>query len=126
MVIKQELIDELLSDYKNPEDLLGDGGIFKELKKALLERALKAELGDHLGYEKSDPKGRKSGNSRNGHGAKKLTGEDGEMTISVPRDRNGASRVSMTRSYRCTRAACRCARSGVTWRSCMASACRRI
>jgi len=66
MVIKQELIDELLSDYKNPEDLLGDGGIFKELKKALLERALKAELGDHLGYEKSDPKGRKSGNSRNG------------------------------------------------------------
>jgi putative transposase len=90
MVIKQELIDELLSDYKNPEDLLGDGGIFKELKKALLERALKAELGDHLGYEKSDPKGRKSGNSRNGHGAKKLTGEDGEMTISVPRDRDAS------------------------------------
>ena len=90
MVIKQELIDELLSDYKNPEDLLGDGGIFKELKKALLERALKAELGDHRGYEKSDPKGRKTGNSRNGHGAKKLTGEDGEMTISVPRDRDAS------------------------------------
>ncbi len=48
MAIKQELIDELLSDYRNPEDLLGEGGIFKELKKALLERALNAELSDHL------------------------------------------------------------------------------
>ncbi|MFT6583842.1 MAG: putative transposase, partial [Alphaproteobacteria bacterium] len=49
MVIKQEIIDELLSDYKHPEDLLGDGGLFKQLKKALLERALNAELSDHLG-----------------------------------------------------------------------------
>ncbi len=90
MAIKQELIDELLSDYRNPEDLLGEGGIFKELKKALLERALNAELSDHLGYEKSDPKGRKSGNSRNGHGSKRLISDDGEMTISVPRDRNAS------------------------------------
>ena len=79
MAIKQEIIDELLSDYKDPEDLLGEEGIFKELKKALLERALNAELSDHLGYDKGDPKGRQSGNSRNGHGSKKVTGEDGEM-----------------------------------------------
>ncbi|MBT8001307.1 MAG: response regulator, partial [Rhodospirillales bacterium] len=46
--------------------------IFKELKKALLERALNAELSDHLGYDKGDPKGRQSGNSRNGHGSKKV------------------------------------------------------
>ena len=90
MAIKQELIDELLSDYKNPEDLLGEGGIFKELKKALLERALSAELSDHLGYEKGDPKGKKTGNSRNGHGSKRLTGEDGEMEIAVPRDRDSS------------------------------------
>ncbi|MBL6931329.1 MAG: hypothetical protein ISR45_00170 [Rhodospirillales bacterium] len=51
MAIKQDIIDELLTDYKNPEDLLGEDGIFKELKKALLERALSAELSDHLGYE---------------------------------------------------------------------------
>ncbi len=51
MAIKQELIDDLLSEYKTPEDLLGEGGIFKELKKALLERALSAELSDHLGYD---------------------------------------------------------------------------
>jgi putative transposase len=90
MAIKQELIDELLSDYKNPEDLLGEGGIFKELKKALLERALSAELSDHLGYDKGDPKGKKTGNSRNGHGSKRLTGEDGEMEIAVPRDRDAS------------------------------------
>lgn len=90
MAIKQEIIDELLSGYKNPEDLLGDDGIFKELKKALLERALSAELSAHLGYEKGDLKGRKTGNSRNGHGSKRLTGEDGEMTISVPRDRDAS------------------------------------
>lgn len=90
MAIKQEIIDELLKDYKNPEDLLGDDGIFKSLKKALVERALSAELTDHLGYEAHEPKGRKSGNSRNGHGKKRVTGEDGEMTITVPRDRDAS------------------------------------
>ena len=43
MAIKQEIIDELLANYKNPEDLLGDEGIFKQLKKALLERASVAD-----------------------------------------------------------------------------------
>jgi len=90
MAIKQEIIDDLLSDYKNPEDLLGEGGLFKELKKALLERALSAELSDHLGYDKGDPKGKKTGNSRNGHGSKRLIGEDGEMQIAVPRDRDAS------------------------------------
>ena len=74
MAIKREIFDELLADYQNPEDLLGDDGIFKQLKKALLERALNAELDDHLGYEKGDVKGRNKGNSRNGHGTKRVTG----------------------------------------------------
>ena len=90
MVIKAEIIDELLSNYTDPEDLLGEGGIFKELKKALLERALRAELSGHLGYDKGDPKGKKTGNSRNGHGSKTVTGEDSEMDISVPRDRDAS------------------------------------
>jgi putative transposase len=90
MVIKQEIIDELLSDYKHPEDLLGDGGLFKQLKKALLERALNAELSDHLGYEKGDPKARRHANSRNGHGSKRIIGEDGEMEILIPRDRDAS------------------------------------
>jgi len=97
MAINQDIIDELLSDYKNPEDLLGEGGIFKELKKALLERALSAELSDHLGYEKGDPKGQKTGNSRNGHGSKRLTGEDGEMEIAVPRDRDSSFEPKIVR-----------------------------
>jgi len=90
MAIKQEIIDELLANYKNPEDLLGDDGIFKQLKKALLERALNAELDQHLGYEKGDVKGRDGGNSRNGHGAKRVKGKDGEVAINVPRDRDSS------------------------------------
>lgn len=90
MAIKQEIIDELLSNYRTPEDLLGDAGLFKQLKKALLERALSAELSDHLGYEKGNAKAKKTGNSRNGHGAKTVLGEDGEMSLSVPRDRDAS------------------------------------
>ena len=88
--LRPELLDELLADYETPEDLLGDDGLFKQLKKALLERALGAELSDHLGYEKGDPSGRGTGNSRNGHSGKTLLTEDGEVTLAVPRDRNGS------------------------------------
>ena len=88
--LRPELLDELLADYETPEDLLGDDGLFKQLKKALLERALGAELSDHLGYEKGDPAGRGTGNSRNGHSGKTLLTEDGEVTLAVPRDRNGS------------------------------------
>lgn len=66
MTIKPEHLDELLAGYEKPEDLLGEEGLFKQLKKALLERALGAELTHHLGYEKGDPAGRGSGNNRNG------------------------------------------------------------
>lgn len=90
MAIKDEILDELLKNYENPEDLLGQDGIFQELKKALLERALGAELTHHLGYEKGDPAGRKTGNSRNGHSKKKVKGEDGQIDIAVPRDRNAS------------------------------------
>ena len=69
MPIKPEHLDELLSGYEKPEDLLGEDGLFKQLKKALLERALGAELTHHLGYEKGDPAGRGTGNNRNGTSA---------------------------------------------------------
>lgn len=88
--IRPALLDELLADYERPEDLLGDEGLFKQLKKALLERALGAELSDHLGYEKGDPAGRGTGNSRNGYSEKTVLSEDGEIEIAVPRDRNGS------------------------------------
>ena len=88
--ITPELLDQLLANYEKPEDLTGEDGLFKQLKKALIERALGAELSDHLGYEKGDPAGRGSGNSRNGASAKTILTEDGEIDIAVPRDRAGS------------------------------------
>jgi putative transposase len=87
--LRPELLDELLSGYEQPEDLLGEAGLFRQLKKALLERALGAELSAHLGYEKGDPAGRGTGNSRNGSSAKTVLTEEGELDLAVPRDRNG-------------------------------------
>ena len=88
--ITPEVLDQLLANYAKPEDLTGENGLFKQLKKALLERALGAELTHHLGYEKGDPAGRGSGNSRNGVSSKTILTEDGEIEIGVPRDRAGS------------------------------------
>ena len=66
MHIKKEVLDELIKDYKRPEDLIGEKGLLKQLTKALLERAMGAELTHHLGYEEHDPEAYHSGNSRNG------------------------------------------------------------
>lgn len=88
--ITPELIDQLLANYEKPEDLTGENGLFKQLKKALIERALGAELTSHLGYEKGDPAGRGSGNSRNGVSSKTILTDDGEVEIAVPRDRVGS------------------------------------
>src|SRR5206468_3648554 len=68
---------------------MGEQGLLKQLTKALVERAMNAELTHHLGYEKHDTSGRGSGNSRNGTSRKKLKGDFGEAEIEVPRDRNG-------------------------------------
>jgi putative transposase len=89
MTIDNELIDELLKDYKKPEDLIGENGLLKQLTKRLLERAMAAELTEHVGYEKHDPVGNNSGNSRNGKSGKTLKGSFGRMPLEVPRDRNG-------------------------------------
>src|ERR1043166_9918571 len=89
MEIRKELLDELIKDYKKPEDLIGETGLLKQLTKALMERALGAELTHHLGYEKHDPAGYNSGNSRNGTSNKTVKGDFGELPISVPRDRAG-------------------------------------
>lgn len=88
--IKPDLVDELLKGYEKPEDIIGENGLLKRLTKALLERALNAELTHHLGYEKHDPAGHNSGNSRNGATRKTVKGEFGEMVVDTPRDRNGS------------------------------------
>jgi len=87
--IKPELVDELLKGYQKPEDIIGENGLLKRLTKALLERTMSAELTHHLGYEKHDPAGHNSGNSRNGATSKTVKGEFGEIVVDTPRDRNG-------------------------------------
>lgn len=84
-----DLIDKLLKDRKSPEEVIGDGGLLQQLTKRLLERALGAELTEHVGYEKHSAEGRGSGNSRNGTSPKTLKGTFGTMPIDVPRDRAG-------------------------------------
>ena len=99
MEIKKELIDELLKDYKKPEDVIGENGLLKQLTKALLERAMSAELTAHLGYKKSDPAGYNSGNSRNGTMAKTLKGDFGELVVETPRDRNGSFEPQIVKKH---------------------------
>ena len=84
--LRPELLDERLADHGRPEDLLDDDGLFRQLKKALLERALGTELSEHPGYEKDNPSGQCSGNSRNGQ-----FGQNGADGMGVRRMNDPAS-----------------------------------
>jgi putative transposase len=88
--IKPELLDELLKMTKDPRALFSAGGVLHQLKGALMERMLEAEITEHLGYEPNASEGRGSGNSRNGHTTKTVTTESGPVDIRVPRDRVGS------------------------------------
>src|SRR5260370_41180506 len=87
--IDNERIDNLLKDYKKPEDLIGENGLLKQLTRQLLERGMAAEMTEHVGYDKHDADGNNSGNSRNGKSAKTNKGSFGEIVLETPRDRNG-------------------------------------
>ena len=88
--IPTELLDSLLSGYQKPEDLIGENGLLKQLTKALVERALEAEMTEHLGHAKHGPVTNPSGNARNGKSRKTLKGDFGELPIEIPRDRHGS------------------------------------
>jgi putative transposase len=91
MTFRPELLDELLKEYKNPEDLLGKDGLVKQLSAALVERCLNAEMAYHLEEERNEPESESvPRNRRNGHSKKTIKGEFGEAEIAIPRDRNGA------------------------------------
>jgi putative transposase len=83
-----ELLDELLKGCDSPEEILGEQGLLKQLTKRLVERALEAEMAEHLGYLPPARAGWGSGNSRNGKSKKQVQGEAGAFEIEVPRDRN--------------------------------------
>lgn len=88
--VPEELLAGLLANYKNPEDLIGEEGLLKHLTKLVVERALEAELSEHLGHEKHGSVANESGNTRNGKSRKTLKGEFGELPIEVPLDRHGS------------------------------------
>lgn len=89
MTIRKEILDELLKDYDghDPQTILGEGGLLKQLTKAVIERALEAEMETHLGYKKHEVLGKSTGNSRNGKSKKTLQAECGAVELHIPRDR---------------------------------------
>lgn len=84
-----ELLDEILKTHNSQEAIFGSNGIVKDLIRALTERSLQTELSHHLGYQKHQPDGKNSGNSRNGTTPKTLKTDQGELPLQIPRDRNG-------------------------------------
>lgn len=88
--IDAAVLDELLKGCERPEDLMADGGLMTDLRKALMRRMLGAELTEHLGYEHGHKPPLAQTNRRNGVSRKTLKGEDGAFGIEVPRDREGS------------------------------------
>jgi putative transposase len=90
-VVDEELADQLLARAQaEGVELLGPDGLLSQVTKAVLERALAEEMTEHLGYERHDPAGRGSGNSRNGVTGKTLLTEVGGVDLAVPRNRKGS------------------------------------
>ena len=83
------LLDELLKDYTDPKDILGEHGLLKQLTKRVVERALDAELTAHLGYAPHVRHGGAEGNARNGTSHKTVQTDTGPLPLEVPRDRKG-------------------------------------
>jgi len=89
---EKDIIDQLLDniDFRGltQDEVVGQGGLIKQLTGRILQKALEAEMTEHLGYEKNSNAGDNSGNSRNGHTEKTVLLENQSATIEIPRDRN--------------------------------------
>jgi putative transposase len=95
--LADELVDELLAGARTEDEIVGPGGLLAELTKRLVERAMAAELTEHLGYElHAEPPGG-AGNTRNGSMPKTLATEHGPVRIRTPRDRNGSFAPQLVR-----------------------------
>ena len=87
--IPSEVLDALIANYSKPSDLIGPNGLLKKLTAALVNRAMEAELTEHIGYEHGEPPPEGQSNRRNGKSAKRLRTDKGEVEVRVPRDREG-------------------------------------
>ena len=102
MVLTDEIFEQFKSDLakaKNYDDLMGKDGAIKKLIAKSLEQMQESELTEHLGYEKHSPTGKNTGNSRNGKTHKTLKNDNGEIEITVPRDRNGEFDPVIVKKY---------------------------
>lgn len=86
----QALLDHVMANYKKPSDLIGENGMLKQLTKAVFEAALNAEMNQHLGHSRHASVGNSTGNVRNGHSAKTISGDFGDVEITIPRDRDAS------------------------------------
>jgi Transposase, Mutator family len=91
------VIDRLLAGARSEEEIVGPGSVLARLTKRLVERALQAELSEHLGYapHREPPGG--VGNTRNGSTAKTVATEHGPVRIEAPRDRNATFEPQLVR-----------------------------
>jgi len=95
--LSDEVIDELLAGARTEEEIVGPGGVLAQLTKRLVERALEAELTEHLGYEPHQEPPGGIGNTRNGTTAKTLATEHGPVEIKTPRDRTSSFEPQLVR-----------------------------
>jgi putative transposase len=91
------VIDELLAGARTEEEIVGPGGVLAQLTKRLVERALQAELTEHLGYEPHQEPPGGSDNTRNGSTGKTLATEHGPVEIKTPRDRKATFEPQLVR-----------------------------
>ena len=80
----------MLAGARTQEEIVGPGGVLAQLTKRLVERAMDAELTDHLGYERGGAPPGGVGNARNGSTPKTLHTDHGPVRIETPRDRQGS------------------------------------
>ena len=102
MELTEKMIEQLKADLKTAktyEDLMGKDGAIKKLISSSLEQMLEAELTEHLGYERYSPNGKNSGNSRNGKTHKTLKNDNGQIELTVPRDRESTFDPIIVKKY---------------------------
>jgi putative transposase len=101
--LSDEVIDELLAGARTEEEIVGPGGVLAQLRKRLVERALRAELTEYLGYERHQEPPGGTGNTRNGSTAKTVATEHGPVEIKTPSDRRGGFEPQLVRKGPSTR-----------------------
>src|SRR6201982_2621798 len=94
MAIEKDLLDQLLAG-RDPKDVFNKDGLVDELKKALSERILNAEIDEHLDGDAGEAKG----NHRNGYSKKSVLTGTSKMTLSIPRDRAGTFDPKLIAKY---------------------------